>query len=1091
MRIDSLLTFIRKTAVFIGIIGLELFYLLLSLLPASPLLRVIIAFPCLYILPGFMLLVVLKGNKQSLVKLVILGFFISTVLMVVLASLFLYLKLAQLPFSYSLVTTLLVLPLALFSIVKKRAIQINQSDLILVVLAGMLYIPLILYFSHLPRFFTPDETTYISNAMLGILNIGVPPAPHSALPDTGAIMVLILGRYFWIYLLLSFIASTGVHASNAGILSGFFLIMTAMTSSLLTRNMWLRIATFGGVLSTPLLFIFSGLALNDLAITFYAVFAALFFIKSFQKTNTTVEISLTNLFFALLGVVIIAFVKINILILVGMWLTLVVILVRYKLYKVRMKYKILLGAAVIPVLLYELCLDVPYVISRWFLGNQALSNIFGQFIFISPASKITRWFFTPWWNPASTTLFTRTPIEFIEYFYTLLSPETLGLLFAAIILILPALIISRRKHWKFRTTVLASLILVSFYLYYFDALSLIGSNDINRYSLWMIPLWVPLSFAILEDFKEIPRAISCLQVFIGMCILLLLNVILTIEEGLIVVGYSLPRIWTTGIILTQLLSFSLILVLFFPQFAPRVQRFLSRLPTISKTLDIRTIALALVLIVLFLNSVFFNSLFVSNSIRYSDHGFAEINDAVINHMDGDNLIFSNSYIYMRPVVDPDIFGRGLLLPPPPTRDDFQTLLQVAPNNTLFIIGDDWSAAWYEYANDYIKHYAYVDLLTPESSNNTVLASLNQTEPHLYMSFDDINTTTVLDYSGFENHGINHGCESTPGIHGMSLGLNGTNYVSVPGFELPSQEGFTIGFFALIESADSETNSVLISKGYAPLTGSFTIYVRDGWIYFSLGAVGSLAIQAAPYIGLWHHFIFTYDNEKMEVYVDGSPITSELASGVIRSSPYNLELGRDSEQQDHYFNGSLDVLQITDKSLNHSALIELSFSYYALRVQSLSLPYGRVGVFRLINKIQGGVPNITINESIVRVDEDKSVWIELQIYSPNTKNISILTGTDRFTNISAATLVAGLNDIELEFEFISESTGYGYGGPYWRHMSQVRLIILENNTVVHNELLLLHSPEVINRLLLPIFSGILIVTLVIYSFRRRKSRASEM
>ncbi len=1084
MRTDDILQSFRKSALFILIIFLEIVYLLASLFPVAPVLRAILAFPCLYIIPGFVLLVTLGGTKKSLTKLVILGFFISTVMMVVISSLFMALKLAQIPLSYSSTMVLLVLPLTLFSIIRKREIQTTQVDSVLVASALLLVIPLLWYFSQLPRFFAPDETTYISHALLGILDIGVPPAQNLVMPDTGVLMALIQGRYFWIYLLLSFVASTGLNVLNAGLLGIFFLVMIALASSFLVENKWLRFATFGVVLINPLLFIFSATALNDLAIAFYAVFAALFFVKAFQKTNTTLSISTTSLFFALLGVIIIAFVKINILIIVGMWLILIVVLVRYKLYRINLKYKLLLIAAVLPVLIYELCLDIPYVISQRILGNQVLAGVFEQFLFISPASKITNWFIPPLWDTAAPTLFTRTSIEYIEYFYTLLSPETLGLLFSVIILVLPILILSRNMHRKIRVTLLSSLVIISFYLYYFDSLSLIVPSDINRYSLWMIPLWIPLTFMVLQDFKDSPRMWNLLLIITGMFILLHLNTILVYEQGGILVGYALQyRLWTTGVLIIQLLSFTLILSLLFFQTIPINTQSIVRFQKIVKIVDIKTAALTLMLLILVLNSAFFNAISLRNTSLYHDHGFAEINEVITDSLDGENLVFSNNYIFMRPYVDNTLFSQGLFLPPPDTKEEFLSMLQVIPNNSLVLISDDSSTTLYEYANTYIKQYAYVDFITPEVNNLLDLTNLNLTTPNLVMSFDDANETTVLDQSGFENHGQNYGAEPTVGLVGNSLQFKGTGYVSVPDISQPNLS-ITISFFALFDTDEPVTNHIIISKGYAPSTGSFTIFLYAGWIYFSLGGIASHGIRAAPYLGTWHHYIFTYDGEKMEILVDGSPMASKPASGEIRDSPYDLEIGRDSEHQNDYFIGQLDSLQVSYNTLNYSAMIELFFSYYASRVQSLSLPNGRAGVFRVFKEVESGGSSINITETAISVDDNRTVQIRLFVGSAIEVNITLLIATERFTKVYTTPLVAGLNYLELEFEHISDPIWRGVGDPYWRHMSQVRLIVLENGTLIHSILLLVHNPVLMNTLLLSVFLGLLVVSLVLTSIKQK-------
>jgi hypothetical protein len=1088
MQTSDALLFIRKYALFLLMILLEIVYLLVSFLPIMPLFRAVLAFPCLYIIPGFVLLVALGRIRENSVKLVVVGFFISTLLMVILASLLLALRLAQIPFFYSLVMVLLVVPLSLFNILQRRELHTKQTDLVLVAFALLLYIPLLLYFSQLPRFLAPDETAYLSHALLGILDIGVPPAQNQVMPSTSGLMTLLLGRYFWIHFLLAFVASTGLPMLDAGLVSVFFLVMIALMSSLLIENKWLRLATFGVVLLNPLLIVFSASALNDLAIVFYAVFAALLFVNAFKKTNAGVTISTTNLFFAVISVIVIALVKINILIIAGMWLILVAVLVRYQLYKVSVKYKLLLIATVLPVLLYELCLDIPYVISQRVLGNPLLAGFFENFLFISPASTIVDWLFPFSVGPA-TTVFARKPIAYFEYFYTLLSPEMIGVLFSAVILVLPILIISTYHHQEFKTTLLATLVIISFYLYYFYALLIVVPSDINRYSLWMIPLWIPLTFRVLQDIKHNPRIMYLLQVVLGMLAVLALNLHIVNEEGGVLVGYALQyRFWTTGVLVIQLLVFTLTFSLSVLPKAPfNLKVPFSKFQGLSKSIDLKTLALILVLITLVFNSTFFNTLSMRNSLLYSEHGLVEINEELDGALKGRNLIFANNYIYMRPYVNAELFGEGFLLPPPESKEEFLSMLQATPNNSLILISDDHHTTWYEYANTYIKQYTYVDFITPEVSNMTDLTNLNLTTPNLFMSFDDANETTVLDDSVYENHGQNHGAEPVAGLIGNALDFNGTGWVSIPGLNQPNQS-ISISFFARFNTPEPTTNQIIISKGYAPLTGSYTVFLYAGWIYFSLGGVGSHGIRAAPYLGSWHHYIFTYDGEKMEISVDGSPMGSKPVNGTIRESAFDLEIGRDSEHQGDHFIGQIDSLQISNNPLNHSAMIEQFFSYYASRIDTLLLPTGQSGIFRVFREVQGEHSSVNVTEATISVDDSHSVQIGVHAVSTTEENITLLMAAERFTKVYTTPLMAGQNYVELEFDYISDPIWRETGGPYWRHLSQVRLIVLENNTIIHNVLLFIHNPKHMNALLVAAFLGILVSCIVILLIKQKRIAA---
>jgi len=91
MRTENVKVGVLKNGrfIFLVLIMIELIYFILSLTTALPLLRVIVAFPSLFVLPGMMLLVVMRGGARDVVRLVVEGFFTSTLISVILTSLML------------------------------------------------------------------------------------------------------------------------------------------------------------------------------------------------------------------------------------------------------------------------------------------------------------------------------------------------------------------------------------------------------------------------------------------------------------------------------------------------------------------------------------------------------------------------------------------------------------------------------------------------------------------------------------------------------------------------------------------------------------------------------------------------------------------------------------------------------------------------------------------------------------------------------------------------------------------------------------------------------------------------------------------
>jgi len=1065
----------KKSIVILLLLLIEFSYFILCLINTFWLLRIVLVLISLFIIPGALFLTILRYSINNITKLIVEGYFISTIISTMLTSIMLMLGLPLTPLNYSLAMLILVLFLSIIALRMKIEFKLSKPDILLTIAAFLAYVALIIYFSKLPRLFTPDETAYIFSARMGILNGAVP--PMGARPDANEVASLFQGRYFWIYLLASFIGSTGLPAHQAGLLSVGFLIMTALASSLLEENKWESVAIFVTIILNQLLFSFSALTLNDLAISFYVVFTVSYFINSFSKINNNLTINIKNLFYSLMGIIVLIVIKSNLMIFVAMWIILIYIILRYNLYKQNLKYKLLLIAMVLPVLIYELCIDIPYVISVWILRNRQLGNIFRKFLFISPAEYLLGLFFAPWWNPTAPTLSSRSFADYMNYLYRILMPESSSVLVSAIILVLPFFILSGNLQRKQDKHILALLTLLSLWLYYIVAVSLFYLDDASRYSLWMIPLWISLTFIVLRDIRDNPSFSKFLMLFMGALILLWINIWLTREKGGVYVGYVLPsRLWTANAVMAQIMLLMLILSLLFLKKDIILRLTISKKLSVEKSVNLKNAVLFLLIALILSNDVYFGFQFIERTKLYEDHGFNMISDTLNGlEYNGGKLIFSNNYIYMRPYVNDKLFQQGLLLPLPDTKEELLKLLEIAPNGTLLLISSDRDTTWYEYCNKYIKDYMNLDIITPEKPTFPKLPNFNLTELILKMTFDDANETTVVDHSGFGNNGINYGAKIVKGYYENALRFDGKQWVSIPNKGvLNVRKEITISFLALINEAQYSKGYMILSKGYAPADGSYDIFIWDGRIYFQIGNVSSLSFPAQPYLGEWHHFIFTYDGKKLEAYVDGVLVASKQASGLIRISPYDLEIGRDSQRKDYYYIGLIDQLQISNKSIDIRELLSYYWNNYAFKIKEATLPTGVVKFYTILNqKSNTNLKEVFIKDSRLYIQKNLTVMLELQIDSLSSKNISILIATDRFTKIYNIPLNKGFNNVKFHFDYIRDPSWYEAGGFYWIHLAKTRVIVIENNTISYNRFITIQNLELMNILFLILLCGLLI------------------
>jgi len=680
----------------------ELVYFFLSF-KAPPLIMAFMFLPGLLIVPGMLILMVLRGGDGGLLRLTVEGFFTSIILIVVLTSIMLIFNIPITPCSYSILMLIIVLMLTVVGLVRKLRVKVNKDEFLLILLAFPIYFILLLVFSGFPRFFSPDETHYIFSARTCILN-GSP--LMSIIPIKNEIVSVFIERYFWIYFIASFIGATGLPAYQAGLLGVCFLVMIALTSSLIVSNLstrkWLKIAVFTLIVTNPLLLSFSALALNDLAVCFFSVFAVLHFIRSFSN----VSFKIVDLLHSFLSFLILALVKLNITVFIAIWVILVFIIFKYRLYKSSRNYKVLLATILVPPVMYELFIDIPYVVSLWILRNEGFASLLSRFIFISLAERFAYWFSAPWWGPYVPTLLTRSFNHYLNCFYYILTPESLSLIVPAVVLASPILLISRSISRETGKVVLITLTCLSLLIFYPEAIRQLLLDDVCRYSLWIVPLGIILTLIVLDDIKQsspFPNFLISISAFL----LLWINVLLLRENGGVPAGYRLSsRLYTTDLVMVQ---FILLMVMLFLPFQEKplfnIRLTIARVVYLLRLRSIKNIMPYIAVALIVLNGIYFTPRFIGESIRYDDHGFIPLSTVISNILDNGSLVFANNYIFMRPYIGDAMVRQGLILPPPDVEEELFKLLNAAPNGTVLLISSDSYIAWYEYANKYIKQYA--------------------------------------------------------------------------------------------------------------------------------------------------------------------------------------------------------------------------------------------------------------------------------------------------------------------------------------------------------------------------------------------------
>ena len=178
---------------------------------------------------------------------------------------------------------------------------------------------------------------------------------------------------------------------------------------------------------------------------------------------------------------------------------------------------------------------------------------------------------------------------------------------------------------------------------------------------------------------------------------------------------------------------------------------------------------------------------------------------------------------------------------------------------------------------------------------------------------------VRDNSGNGLNGIIVGNPAfVEGIAGMGLSFDGVNdYV-----DLGNDESFDISeqislsaWVNTNDSGNSEDNPYVVKgdhtygvKHYASNQIQFFIY--DGsWYTANVGVDDS-------FNGEWHHVAGTYDGMELKVYVDGALSATTAHAGSIEIQTHNLNIARNSEEDDRFYDGVIDEVKIYNRALSH-------------------------------------------------------------------------------------------------------------------------------------------------------------------------------
>ena len=196
----------------------------------------------------------------------------------------------------------------------------------------------------------------------------------------------------------------------------------------------------------------------------------------------------------------------------------------------------------------------------------------------------------------------------------------------------------------------------------------------------------------------------------------------------------------------------------------------------------------------------------------------------------------------------------------------------------------------------------------------------------HWKLDEYYGPTAHDSAG-ENHGTLQGGPfwlPTWGKVGGALQLDGKDdYVDCGNNDsLNIIDKITVALWVKTNDAGNGEHNPYVTKGdhsyaikhYYDNTIQFFIYDSD-WhtVWYPIDS---------SFNGVWHHLAGTYDGNDLKLYCDGDLIATSHYVGSIASSAYNVNIGRNSEWTDRFYEGLIDDVRIYNFALSADEILQL-------------------------------------------------------------------------------------------------------------------------------------------------------------------------
>jgi len=1013
---------------------LILFLLFLLLSSVSPVLNSISRFILSFFALGFSITIVAKRKscELNLFELMMDSIFIS-----ILASVGITLVLALLELNNIQNYYIVQLALILFSSVitvkvnPKFKIKYGKAELLLSIFLVSVFISLNV---NSDKFYTPDEYFYLRGSLDFIRYNYLTSISYIPLRSFSDVLV---GRFLWQITLAAFIEATSGLLPYYAINLPFFTILLSAILSLLKllfgKNNKMLLSLWLIVALNPLIFVLSHFVLIDFALASLSLFSIYWFIKAF-KSESNVDInSLVKCFMILL---ISLLYKFNLILPATLWITFVFFFLKNKFYRLSKWHKSLFLIVTLPVMAYELFLDIPALFTYYVLHDLQLNFLFARYVFFSPLGTLVNFFFkTPW---TFRTWFDIPDYEKLFFFFNILPPELMTPIISSFA-ILSFLVL--RKNYKAMMLAYASLI--ALFIAFIGFLSSGNYYDIQRDMLAVILL---LQIIGLTSFSV---SLNGREHFVYASIVLML--LTTYFEYIVLANKNITSyLWGTKpenmfdrlLLMNMLISIPIFLIMISDA------KLLLRLNKIKLGFTFRTLMLILLFSLLLTNSIDLTSYSLRNNTYFLDHGMSDLASQA-NNLEGKTLVMSNAYALPLYTSHHPMF-----ISPPLSFEELNSFLKAGIKSRL-IVSNDIITTWISYimgSNEYLQ--ALPPIITSEEETSKTPEPLFDGSKNILFHLSCINSSEIR--TPLDNK-LNMTIIGSPIWEDRNrtrvMHFDGVDdYITISGKSLLSPlQKLTVEVWFSTERP--QNGKFLVMGGYDNGTYVWGVYLSTNSTAMSFYIKGqkiyNLIIRGNFNDGFWHHFVGVFDGKSITIYFEGKPVKSmilEESAAINPSDHFKIYIGSWSGRS--AFDGYIGFVNVYADVFEPSDVIEQYIKAQGegtgilAKVVSTTVNYVVFDVYgKDIHTFP--TPDITVKNVNIRPvkvgDSFTHTGLSIDFYAKKSFNGTLILNTYYFSKFQHIEVKEGYNHIELTFpnKIDSKAVGVAIG-------QKTEILILSND-----------------------------------------------